>query len=62
VLASVFSSYGSYESAASFNDGLVVATWVGSAVVAVGALAALAIPGRQRSAEQAVGEAALEAA
>jgi EmrB/QacA subfamily drug resistance transporter len=62
VLASVFSSYGSYESAAAFNDGLVVATWVGSAVVAVGALAALAIPGRQRSAEQAVGEAALEAA
>ena len=48
VLASVFSSYGGYESAASFNDGLVVATWVGAFVVAGGALAALAIPGRAK--------------
>jgi EmrB/QacA subfamily drug resistance transporter len=51
VLASVFSSYGSYESAAAFNDGLVVATWVGAAVVAAGALSALAIPGRRRAGE-----------
>jgi hypothetical protein len=48
VLASVFTSYGSYESAAAFNDGLVVATWVGAVVVAAGAVAALAIPGRSR--------------
>jgi EmrB/QacA subfamily drug resistance transporter len=61
VLASVFSSYGSYESAAAFNDGLVVATWVGATVVAGGALAALAIPGRRReavAAEPALAEAA----
>jgi hypothetical protein len=44
VLASVFSRYGGYESAEAFNDGLVVATWVGAVVVAGGALAALAIP------------------
>jgi EmrB/QacA subfamily drug resistance transporter len=49
VLASVFSRYGSYESAVTFNDGLVVATWVGAFVVAAGALAALAIPGRRRA-------------
>ena len=47
VLASVFSRYGGYESAETFNDGLVVATWVGAVVVAAGALAALAIPGRK---------------
>ena len=34
VLASLFSRYGGYESAETFNDGLVVATWVGAAVVA----------------------------
>jgi EmrB/QacA subfamily drug resistance transporter len=60
VLASVFSRYGGYESAETFNDGLVVATWVGAVVVAAGALSALAIPGRKQ-AEQA-GEPALEAA
>ncbi len=60
VLASVFSRYGGYESAETFNDGLVVATWVGAVVVAAGAVSALAIPGRKQ-AEQ-VGEPALEAA
>ena len=59
VLASVFTSYGGYESAAAFNDGLVVATWVGAAVVAGGALAALAIPGKRRGSEAAVREPAL---
>jgi EmrB/QacA subfamily drug resistance transporter len=49
VLASVFSRYGGYESAATFNEGLVVATWVGALVVAGGALAALWIPGRRRA-------------
>ena len=48
VLASVFSRYGGYASPETFNDGLVVATWVGAAVVAAGALAALAIPGKAR--------------
>jgi EmrB/QacA subfamily drug resistance transporter len=60
VLASVFSRYGGYESAEAFNDGLVVATWVGAIVVAGGALAALAIPGRKR--EAAAGAPAFEAA
>ena len=45
VLASVFSRYGSYASAEAFNEGLVVATWVGALVVAGGAVAALWIPG-----------------
>jgi EmrB/QacA subfamily drug resistance transporter len=50
VLASIFSRYGGYESPATFTDGLVVATWVGAAVVGLGALVALAIP-RTRSAD-----------
>jgi EmrB/QacA subfamily drug resistance transporter len=49
VLASVFTRYGGYESSETFTDGLVVATWAGAAVVAVGALLALLIPGRRAS-------------
>src|ERR671912_120958 len=49
VLASVFTRYGGYASPETFNDGLVVATWVGAFVVAAGALAALAIPGKKRA-------------
>ena len=56
VLASVFSSYGGYESGTTFVDGLGPAVWVGAAVVALGALAALLIPRRQGPAEAAVGE------
>jgi EmrB/QacA subfamily drug resistance transporter len=52
VLASLFSHYGGYESPDRFSDGLVVATWVGAAVVAGGALLALLIPPRKRSAEE----------
>ena len=48
VLASIFSRVGGYESPAVFNDGLVAATWVGAVVVAVGAVIALAVPGKQR--------------
>jgi EmrB/QacA subfamily drug resistance transporter len=48
VLASVFSSHGGYESGQAFADGLVPAIWIGAAVVAAGALAALAIPARRR--------------
>jgi EmrB/QacA subfamily drug resistance transporter len=51
VLASVFSSYGGYESGQAFVDGLVPAVWVGAAVVALGAVAALFIPRKQRPAE-----------
>jgi EmrB/QacA subfamily drug resistance transporter len=48
VLASVFASSGSYETPSSYIDGLVPAVWVGAAVVAVGAVAALLLPGRRR--------------
>jgi EmrB/QacA subfamily drug resistance transporter len=53
VLASLFSRYGGYQSAETFNDGLVVATWVGAAVVGGGALLALLIPPKRRRAESA---------
>ncbi len=46
VLASVFSASGSYTSPQAYVDGLVPAVWVGAVIVAIGALAALAIPGR----------------
>jgi EmrB/QacA subfamily drug resistance transporter len=43
VLASIFAHYGGYGSGQSYVDGLVPAIYVGAAVVAVGALAALGI-------------------
>lgn len=46
-LAAVFSAQGGYESATRFVDGLTPALWVGASAVAVGALAALLIPGRR---------------
>ena len=49
VLASLFTRYGGYESPQTFNDGLVAATWVGAAVVGVGALVALVIPRKRRA-------------
>jgi EmrB/QacA subfamily drug resistance transporter len=62
VLASIFASRGGYESPAIFNDGLVAATWVGAAVVAAGALIALAVPGKKRADEVAELAPAAEAA
>jgi EmrB/QacA subfamily drug resistance transporter len=56
VLASLFSHYGGYESSERFSDGLVVATWVGAAVVAAGALLALLIPPRRRVADEVVAD------
>jgi EmrB/QacA subfamily drug resistance transporter len=56
VLASIFARYGGYESPAAFNDGLVVATWVGAAVVGAGALLAALIPSRRAPSDAAVGE------
>ena len=44
VLASIFGSYGSYESSSTFIDGMVPALWVGAIVVAVGAALAALIP------------------
>ena len=46
VLAAVFTASGSYESPQAYTDGMVPAVWVGAAVLAVGALVALLIPGR----------------
>jgi EmrB/QacA subfamily drug resistance transporter len=48
VLAAIFSSYGGYGSGETFVDGLTPALWVGTVVVAAGAVAALALPGRKR--------------
>jgi EmrB/QacA subfamily drug resistance transporter len=56
VLASVFTSYGGYESGQAFVDGLVPAVWVGAAVVGLGAVAALFIPRKRREAEAPVVE------
>ena len=51
VLASIFARTGGYESAETFNDGLVPAVWVGAAVVGAGALLALFIPPKKRAVE-----------
>ena len=47
VLASVFARVGGYASPETFVDGMVPAVWVGAALVAVGAIAAWMIPGRE---------------
>jgi MFS family permease len=44
VLASVFTTHGSYASPQAYTDGMVPAVWVGAAVLAVGAIVALTIP------------------
>ena len=49
VLASVFSANGSYGSGAGYVDGLVPAMQVGAIAVALGAVAAMALPGRNRA-------------
>ena len=46
VLASVFAHYGSYDTPATFSDGMVPAVLIGAAVVVVGSLAAFAIKRR----------------
>ena len=48
VLASIFARYGGYDSGPSFVDGVTPALYVGAAIVAVGAVAALFIPGRRQ--------------
>ncbi|MBV9838222.1 MAG: DHA2 family efflux MFS transporter permease subunit [Solirubrobacterales bacterium] len=60
VLATVFTSHGSYASPASYVDGLVPAMWVGVAVLAAGALAAGLLPFSTRA--SALQHAAAEAA
>jgi EmrB/QacA subfamily drug resistance transporter len=51
VLATVFASTGSYESPQAYTDGMTSAVWVGAAVLAVGAVVALLVPGRRRPRE-----------
>jgi EmrB/QacA subfamily drug resistance transporter len=51
VLASIFAHYGGYGAPQHFVDGLRPAVWVGAGLVGVGALAALAIPGRRHEAK-----------
>jgi EmrB/QacA subfamily drug resistance transporter len=53
VLASVWSHYGSYASGTAFVDGMTPALWVGATIVALGAVAAFAIPRRARAQEAA---------
>ncbi|HYH89292.1 MAG TPA: MFS transporter, partial [Solirubrobacteraceae bacterium] len=48
VLAAVFSASGGYESGQAFVDGLRPALYVGAAVLAAGAVAALLVPGKAR--------------
>ncbi len=66
VLASIFSSNGSYATPQTFVNGLTPAIYVGAAVVGLGALAAMMIPRRRRGQEAPVEsrlpETALEAA
>jgi EmrB/QacA subfamily drug resistance transporter len=49
VLASVFSSHGSYASPQAFVNGLVPAMWIGTGVLAAGALVAAALPFKTRA-------------
>ena len=64
VLASVFTSSGGYGSPQDYVDGLIPAVWVGAAVLGVGALIALLVPGRRSAAVHELAEpaAASEAA
>jgi EmrB/QacA subfamily drug resistance transporter len=48
VLASVFSTSGSYASPAAFSDGVTAALPIGAALLAVGAVIALFVPGKER--------------
>jgi EmrB/QacA subfamily drug resistance transporter len=56
VLASVFVASGSYASPQAFTDGLTAALPIGAAVLALGAVAALFVPGMRRATEPAVVE------
>jgi MFS family permease len=62
VLASIWSHYGSYRSGTAFVDGMTPAIWVGAIIVALGAVAAFAIPRRARVHEEVAEPALAEAA
>ena len=55
VLASIFTARGGYTSGHAFVSGLVPALWVGAGIVALGAVSALFIPGRNAPAIPAQG-------
>ena len=55
VLASVFAHAGGYETPETFVNGLTSAVYIGAGVVALGAIAAFAIPSRRRRAAEPVG-------
>jgi hypothetical protein len=59
VLATVFTSHGSYATAQSYINGLTPALWIGAAVLAAGALIAAVFPfsTRASAAEHAAAEA-----
>jgi EmrB/QacA subfamily drug resistance transporter len=62
VLATVFASTGSYASPQEYTDGMTSAIWVGAAVLAVGAIAALFVPAKQRETVPRLDTAQVEAA
>jgi hypothetical protein len=49
VLATVFSGAGSFATPQAFSNGLQPALLVGAAVLALGAIAALLVPGKERA-------------
>ena len=62
VLATVFASHGGYGSPQAFVNGLVPALWIGTAVLAVGALIPLVLPFSTRASAQAQAAAEADAA
>jgi len=58
VLATVFNHAGGFASPEAYVDGLIPAVWVGSAVLAAGALIALLVPGRRARVAEPVAEVA----
>jgi EmrB/QacA subfamily drug resistance transporter len=62
VLASIFAHYGGYRSGTTFVHGMSVSVYVGAAVVAVGALAALSIKRTRGGVQVTASEPALEGA
>jgi EmrB/QacA subfamily drug resistance transporter len=62
ILSAVFAGQGSYASPQAFIDGVEPALWVGAGVLVLGAIAALAVPGKARTEAPAVALAAPSAA
>jgi EmrB/QacA subfamily drug resistance transporter len=56
VLATVFAHNGSYASPEAYTSGMTAAIWVGAAVLAVGAVTALLVPGRRAQRRAAVAQ------